>query len=410
VSEEQEMGFMNAASINGIHGSSSAKFRSSYDAIVVGARCAGASTAMLLARQGLRVLAVDPARYGSDTLSTLALMRGGVLQLDRWGILSSIEKMVTPPIRSTSFHYADESIDLKIKPRNGVSALYAPRRKYLDRFLVDAAREAGAQVEHGVRMTDLMRADDGRVVGVVLKDSGGDFVRLGSEIVIGADGVRSPVARLVGARSYRVAKRSSAVVYGFFEGVDQSGFHWHFRPGVGAGLMPTNDGLTLVFAATTDTRFENEVRSDLEAGFHRVMRECAPELAESLSRAKRVEPFHGFPGILGHFRQSFGPGWALVGDAAYFKDPITAHGITDALRDAELLSRAIVRGTPSALTEYEETRDRLSTELFDITDAIAGYDWSLEELKALHLQLSEAMNREVAHLVELHDELALRTA
>jgi flavin-dependent dehydrogenase len=385
-------------------------FRPSYDAILVGARCAGAATAMLLARQGLRVLAVEQARYGSDTLSTLAIMRGGVLALHRWGVLASIERMGTPAIRSTSFHYGDEAIDIRIKPRNGIGALYAPRRKYLDRLLADAALESGAQVEHGVRMVDLVRSPDRRVAGVVLRLPDGGTVSLSAEIVIGADGVRSPVARLAGAQPYRVASNTSAVVYGLFTGLDQSAFHWYYGPGTGAGLIPTNDGLTLVFAAMTDERFQSEIRSDFEAGFRRVISECAPELSGPLSGAKRVGPFHGFAGISGYLRQSYGPGWALVGDAGYFKDPITAHGITDALRDAELLSRAVARGTESALAQYQDTRDRLSTELFEITDEIAGYGWTLDELKAMHLRMSDAMNREVAYIAELPEELALRTA
>jgi flavin-dependent dehydrogenase len=179
---------------------------------------------------------------------------------------------------------------------------------------------------------------------------------------------------------------------------------------VGAGVIPTNDGLTLVFAAMNEERFLNEIHSDLETAFRRVILECAPALSESLSSARRVEPFHGFCGVRGHLRQSFGPGWALVGDAGYFKDPITAHGITDALRDAELLSRAVVRGSESALAEYQETRDDLSRELFDITDEIASYRWSLGEIKELHLRMSDVMNREVAHLAELPLELGLRTA
>jgi flavin-dependent dehydrogenase len=390
--------------------SASLTYRPRYDAIVVGARAAGAATAMLLARRGLRVLAVEQARLGSDTLSTLALMRGGVLELDRWGILPAVADIGTPAIRSTSFHYGEESIDLAIKPRNGVDALYAPRRKYLDRFLVDAAVASGAEVVHGVRMLDLIRSRGGRVSGIVIRDHDGGTVPLSAELVIGADGVRSPVARLAGARPYRVANNSGAVVYGFFSGVDAIGFHWYFRPGTGAGLIPTNDGLTLAFASTTEARFQSEMRSDLEAGFRRVVEECAPDLVETLAGAERVEPLHGFPGTKGYFRESVGPGWALVGDAGYFKDPITAHGITDAFRDAELLSRAVARGTAPALAEYQAIRDELSSELFDITDEIASYAWSFDELKQLHLRLSDAMNREVAHLAELPEPLVRRTA
>ena len=91
--------------------------RNRYDVVIAGARCAGASTAMLLARQGLRVLVVDPASRGSDTLSTHALMRGGVLQLHRWGVLEALRAAGTPTIRTTTFHYGDEAIEVSIKER-----------------------------------------------------------------------------------------------------------------------------------------------------------------------------------------------------------------------------------------------------------------------------------------------------
>jgi 2-polyprenyl-6-methoxyphenol hydroxylase-like FAD-dependent oxidoreductase len=120
--------------------------RDRYDAIVVGARCAGAATAMLLARQGLSVLLVDRDRHGSDTLSTLALMRAGVLQLHRWGLLDRVLGAGTPKIKFTSFVYGDETITLPIKLRDGVDALYAPRRTLLDALLADAAAVSAAAV------------------------------------------------------------------------------------------------------------------------------------------------------------------------------------------------------------------------------------------------------------------------
>src|SRR5688500_14677039 len=143
----------------------------SYDVVVVGARCAGAATAMLLARGGLRVLAVDRDRYGTDTLSTHALMRGGVLQLHRWGILEGLRAAGTPTVRSTSFHYADHVVDVQIKPQGGIDGLYAPRRTVIDRLLVDAARESGAEIAYRTRLIDLMRSPEGRVCGVHLRDS-----------------------------------------------------------------------------------------------------------------------------------------------------------------------------------------------------------------------------------------------
>jgi flavin-dependent dehydrogenase len=147
--------------------------RSRPDVVVVGARAAGAATAMLLARAGLRVVVVDRGRYGADTLSTHALMRGAVVQLHRWGLLDRIIAAGTPPIRRTTFRYANDEIEIPIKASHGVDALYAPRRTVLDPILVDAAQEAGAEVRFSTTVTGLSRATDGRVTGVIGVDAAG---------------------------------------------------------------------------------------------------------------------------------------------------------------------------------------------------------------------------------------------
>jgi len=382
----------------------------SYDAVVVGARCAGSATSMLLARSGLRVLAVERSQYASDTLSTHALMRAGVFQLHRWGVLPEIAAAGTPAIRRTSFHYADEIIDVAIKPRDGYDALYAPRRTVLDAALADAASAAGAEVLHGARVTELLRSPGGRVSGVVLDQAGAPSRRIEAGIVIGADGVKSTVARAVDAHTLHEAKHSTGVVYGYFADLDPrypdetTGYDFYYRPGTSAGVIPTNDGLTLVFASAPAERFASEMRRDIGAGFHQVLHECAPELAERLSRANQAGRFWGFPGVPGHLRQCWGPGWALVGDAAYFKDPITAHGISDALRDAELLSRAVAAGTDADLFAYQEQRDELSLRFFEVTDRVASFDWDLDTVKRYHLQASDEMKREVEVMRSLFAE------
>jgi flavin-dependent dehydrogenase len=372
-----------------------------YDAVVVGARCAGAATAMLLAREGLSVLLVDGARHGTDTLSTLALMRAGVLQLHRWGLLAKVRGAGTPAITRTSFIYGDETITVPIKPRDGVDALFAPRRWLIDPLLADAAADAGAEVVYGSRLIDLERAADGRVVGATIEQRGAAVRRVRANIVIGADGRRSTVARLVEAATYREGRHACGVIYTFWPGLENDRSRWFYRPGVSAGSIPTNNGDACVFAATPQARFQAEIRTDLKAGYHRVLAECAAELADEVAHKEPSEPLRSFPGQPGVIRQSYGPGWALVGDAGYFKDPITAHGITDALRDAELLARAVIRGTDRALAEYQSTRDELSSKLFEITDTIAGFEWDLESLKPLHLDLSKTMNGEVEALLGL---------
>jgi flavin-dependent dehydrogenase len=375
-----------------------------YDAIVVGARCAGAANAMLLARQGLSVLLVDRDRRGADTLSTLALMRAGVLQLHRWGLLDRVRAAGTPPLTSTSFIYGDETITVPIKPRDGVDALFAPRRTVIDALLGEAAVEAGAGVVYGPRLVELERGSGGRVTGAVIEERRGAVRRVAARIVIGADGLRSTVARLVGAKVYRTGRHCCGVVYGFWPGLESSRSRWFYRDRTAAGAIPTNNGDACIFAAMPQERFHDEIRADMQAGYRRVLAECNPELAGELSKRALSEGLRGFPGQPGLMRQSHGPGWALVGDAGYFKDPITAHGISDALRDAELLSRAVVRGTDEALAEYQATRDELSVDLFEITDAIAAFDLDLESLKRIHLDLSKTMNREVEALLGLETQ------
>jgi flavin-dependent dehydrogenase len=365
-----------------------------YDVAIVGARCAGAATAMLLARRGLRVLAVDRSRYGSDTVSTHALMRAGVLQLSRWGVLDGIRAAGTPAIRSTSFHYGDEVVEVRIKPQNDVDGLYAPRRTVIDRLLVDAAQDSGAEFAFETHLVDLVRADDGRVCGVRLKDVHGRERQVSSELVIGADGVRSTVARLVSAARYRTGRHATGVVFAYWSGTELDGYHWYYATGVSAGAIPTNDGHTCIFASVPQNRFHETMRRGTDAGYRLVLKECGADLAAIVERSERVEKYRGFSGEIGFFRQSFGPGWALVGDAGYFKDPLTAHGITDALIDAELLAQAAAAGTEVAFAGYQSARDKLAVGHFEVTDAVASFEWDLPGVQQLHRALSEEMKKE----------------
>ena len=376
------------------------KTRMVYDAVVIGLRAAGAATAMLLARAGLRVLAIDRGRYGTDTLSTHALMRGGVLQLSRWGILPAIQAAATPPIASTTFHYGSTSVRIAIKPRDGVPSLFAPRRYLLDRLLVDAARASGVDIRHGCSLLELARDAQGRVNGVVVRDQSEQMLHLRAGIVIGADGIRSTVARLAGADVYRRGDYATGVLYGYWPGVPVEGNQWYWQSNAAVGAIPTNNEETCVFVAVPAGQFPTLVRNDRDANYRSAIARVAPALANAIERHKKTK-LHGFAGERGFFRRSAGPGWALVGDAGYFKDPLTAHGITDALRDAEWLSRAVVEGTDRALLEYERTRDAVSGEMFDITDQIASFTWTLTTLPALHERLSETMRHETETICAL---------
>ncbi|MEO8701306.1 MAG: NAD(P)/FAD-dependent oxidoreductase [Kofleriaceae bacterium] len=369
--------------------------------IVIGARCAGAATAMLLARAGVSVLVLDRGQEGTDTLSTHALMRAGVLQLHRWGILDALRRRETPVVRSTSFHYDDDSLAIALKPRDGVEGLFAPRRFVLDQALVTAAREAGADLVFGVTVTGLLRAGDGRVTGVIVKDHDNHTIEISAKLVIGADGMRSTVAQLVEATQYKTAQHTTAVIFNYFSDIGLDGYHWYYRAGISAGAIPTNDGMTCVFVSIPPSRFHAELAADVAAGHAKVARERDGDLADRIAGAGRHERYRGFAGLHGYFRQPWGPGWALVGDAGYFKDPLTAHGMTDALVDAEHLARAVIAGTDDALSVYQHSRDERSLAFFELTDAIASFSWDVPTLKGLHRKLSEEMKREADGVLQL---------
>ena len=380
-----------------------------YDVVLVGGRVAGASTAMLLARAGARVLVLDRSAYGSDTLSTHGLMRAGVLQLTRWGLLDQVVAAGTPAIRTTTFWCAgEEPVRITIRPHAGVEALYAPRRQVIDRILVDAAAASGAELRHGVRVTGLLRDRSGRVAGVRIVDGAGRDASVTATYVVGADGVRSVVADAAGAPVVRRGRYASAVRYAYFEGLEAPGYEWAYGDGAAAGLIPTNDGLHCVFVSTTPERLRMlRLGNPADAGFDATWRLAAPGQAERLVDARRVGRFHGWPGAIGHMRRPWGPGWALVGDAGYFKDPISTHGITDAFRDAELLAAAVVavlgggRTEREAFGEYRLRRDTVSRRLFQVTDQISSYTWDVATVQSLLRKMSSAMTDELELLGSL---------
>jgi 2-polyprenyl-6-methoxyphenol hydroxylase-like FAD-dependent oxidoreductase len=382
--------------------------RGQHDVVVVGGRVAGASTAMLLARAGLRVLLLDRSRYGSDTLSTHALMRAGVLQLSRWGLLEEVVAAGTPPVHRTLFHYADDdTVQVSIRPGPGVPALFAPRRHILDTVLVDAAARAGVDVRHRVHVTGVSKDETGRVTGVHGTDAGGHPFQEEARLTVGADGIRSVVAQATGAPCERLGAVGGAVLYAYVADLPTAGYEWAYGPGVAAGLIPTNDGLTCVFAGTTPDRLAQARRSGSEDALASLFAAAAPAHRWRLDSATRVGRVHGWAGAPGCLRRCTGPGWALVGDAGYFRDPITTHGMTDALRDAELLSQAVLRtlsgvaSEQAALADYQRVRDTLSSRVFDVSGRIAAYDWDTAGVQRLLREVSSAMSDEVSLLQAL---------
>lgn len=380
-----------------------------HDVIVVGARVAGAATGMLLARAGLDVLLVDRAAYGSDILSTHALMRGGVYQLAHWGLLDEIVAAGTPPIRRTVMGYGGREEIVPIKPKYGVEALYAPRRTLLDRVLVDAACRAGADARFSCAVRALCRDGD-RVTGIVARDRAGATFKATAPITIGADGMKSLVARAADSGACRWGRHAGGFLAAWYDGVEADGYQWlygHAPDGSGrsAGIIPTNDGQVCAWVGMPGPLFRTRRPED---HFAELMALVAPEWVGPLAAGERLGPVRGFPGVPGYLRQAWGPGWALVGDAGCFKDPMSTHGMTEAFRDAELLARAVIAGAadpPSLETHlagYERTRDELTLPIFETVDRLVSYSWSMEELRSLLIEMSAGMGRELAHLDELH--------
>jgi 2-polyprenyl-6-methoxyphenol hydroxylase-like FAD-dependent oxidoreductase len=347
-----------------------------YDVIVVGARVAGAATAMLLAREGLRVLAVDRVSFPSDTISSHQLQVPGAALLQRWGLLGKLAEAGTPPARRVRFDAGGLVLDGRFPAYEGVDALYSPRRTLLDSILVEAAREAGAEVRENFRVTQVTASGD-RVTGIRGCARGRPAVTETASLVIGADGKRSLVAGAVGARRYREQPVQSFASYCYWAGVPVSGGELYQRPGRAVAVFPTNDELTMVYVAAPMTEFAS-ARADLEGHYLRSLDLCG-DLGERVRSGTRAERLRTTPDQPNTFRYSHGPGWALAGDAGVVMDSVSAQGMTNALRDASYLSAAVVAGLggsrplADALHDHQHRRDRAIRGMYDFTLGLAAF-------------------------------------
>ncbi|MFD0541490.1 NAD(P)/FAD-dependent oxidoreductase [Actinomadura luteofluorescens] len=318
-----------------------------YDVIVVGARVAGATTAMLLARRGLRVLVVDRVAFPSDTISSHQIQVPGVARLRRWGLLEAVRAAGTPPTRRLRFDAGEVVLDGSFPPFEGADALYSPRRTLLDAALVDAARSAGADVRENFRVEELVWSE-GRVVGVRGRERLGSSVALRARIVVGADGKNSFVASAVGARTYRQRPVRAFACYTYFSGLPVTAGEVYRRRGRLVAVFPTNDDLTMVYLSEPLSGFE-VFRRDIEKHYLAALDGCG-DLGGRAREARREERLRTTPDQPNRFRLPHGPGWALVGDAGVVMDSVSAQGITNALRDADLLAEALsaeLDGVPS---------------------------------------------------------------
>jgi 2-polyprenyl-6-methoxyphenol hydroxylase-like FAD-dependent oxidoreductase len=338
-----------------------------YDAIVVGARCAGAATAMLLAGKGYDVLLVDRASFPSDTVSTHVIHPPGLTALRRWGLLDDLIATGCPWLPTYTFDFGPLVITGTPAAADGTAGAYAPRRIVLDELLVRAAQKAGAELRERFSVTELI-SDRDRITGIRGHARGGMEISEYARVIIGADGVHSRVAEQANAPCYRGGPVLATAYYAYWSGVSVTGAQWTIRPGRGYGLIPTNDDLTLVLAAWPHAEVA-QVKQDLQGNY---LREVTAALGGRLDGGRQETRVVG-EGVPNRFRMPYGPGWALVGDAGYAKDPVTAQGITDAFHDAELCADALDtvwrsgRGYDEALGEYQQRRDERVLPMYEFT-------------------------------------------
>jgi len=339
-----------------------------YDAIILGARVAGSPTAMLLASKGYRVLLVDRATFPSDTMSTHQVQMPGSIALKRWGLLDAVIATGLDLAHHVQLDNDGVVVKGEFPTVDGVSGVYSPRRYLLDNILVRAAVAAGAELREGFVVRDLLW-NDGRVVGILGEGRDGLTVSERARIVIGADGRHSLVAKAVNAPVYDEQPTLTCGYYSYWEGVPLHGGEICSRNRRALGAWPTNDGLTMIYVAWPAEEFKT-FRSDVEGNYLATIRQF---WGERIDQGRRVERVVGSGEMPNFYRRPYGPGWALVGDAGYIKDPITGLGISDAFRDAGLLADALDAGFASnqpletALVSYERQRNAASKALYVLT-------------------------------------------
>lgn len=349
-----------------------------YDAIVVGARCAGAPTAMLLARMGHRVLLVDRSTFPSDMrLSNHLLWPSGVAALERWGLRAELARSGCPPITTGTADFGPLRVTGRFPPVEGVREAYAPRRAVLDSILVEAATRAEVELWEGCTVDGLL-VEDSRVHGIRGHTRDGRAATASATVVVGADGMRSRVARMVQAPTYLERPARQGTYFTYWSGVPADGSTLYSRPFRSVVALPTHDELSVVSVSWPIEEFR-QVRADIAGHYLATLTEVAPELHERVRAGRREERWIG-AAVGGSFRRPYGPGWALVGDAGYLKDPCTAQGMTDAFRHAELLAEALDEvftgrcGFDDALAGYARRRDEAVIAMYEFTCARAGLE------------------------------------
>ncbi len=359
-----------------------------YDVIIIGARVAGSPTALLLARKGYRVLLLDKTTFPSDTMSSHAIAPVGIARLKRWGVLDRVIGSNCPPVTHWLIDVGPFVLDCSAPPVDSITDSYIPRRKVLDKILVDAAAEAGAEVREGFTVQEIL-TDNERVIGVRGRSAKGELVTEKATMVIGADGMRSLLAREVQAPTYHTRPALNCAYYAYWSGIPLQGGEIYNREHCTIFAFPTNDNLTCLVIEWSLDQFL-AIRTDVKSHFMRTLELHVESLAERVKEGGRQEErFIGTGDLPNFFRKPYGPGWALVGDAGLHQDPIMGHGIGKAFRDAEMLVDALDEGFSDkrplleALADYERRRNEVLLPLYELNYQFATHEPPSQEMQLL---------------------------
>ncbi|MFN0096931.1 MAG: NAD(P)/FAD-dependent oxidoreductase [Dehalococcoidia bacterium] len=367
-----------------------------FDAIIIGARCAGSPLGMLLAKAGHNVLVVDRAAFPSDTLSTAALTGEAVPMLMAWGVYDKLKAAGTPEIWSTVMKCQDTEF---VVPHGVIGPGMAPRRTVLDTLLVEAAREAGAEVREEFSVTKLLKDADGVVVGIEGHGADGEPVSEHAKIVVGADGRNSFVARHVDAPKYKEKPAVTCGYYSYFSGVGAAGISIDFLPDRVVFVFPSNHGQTCL-GVETKTENWDRYRADIEGFMGESF--AAAGKADLWAKAVRVERWMGANKMDNFYRTPYGPGWALVGDAGYLKDPVLGQGINDAFRDATALAGALDAAWSGkaplndALAAYQKQRDDASGMFYEMNHLMSQMNVTPQHLQMMQMGIDQQIGAQKA--------------
>jgi 2-polyprenyl-6-methoxyphenol hydroxylase-like FAD-dependent oxidoreductase len=334
-----------------------------FDAVIVGARAAGASLAIHLSRAGKRVALVDRATFPSDTLSTHVIYPNTIARLGQIGVLDEVLAHAPPPLY-TAWYHEGRMFVAPHTPVEGRDWALCVRRITLDAIVLSAARALGTRLFEGTQLERLIGAgsESDPVRGIVARSPAGPLT-LHAPVVIGADGVTSTTARLLGLKREKIMPNETMLFYAYWTGAKgRNTQDFFFEPPWICAHFPADDGHHVI-TVNGPAKIRGEIK-DLEA-FYLQRIQSVPALWSRLEGAAKVGRVLGTSRLEGHYRQHTGPGWALVGDAAHFKHPAGAQGIGDAFHAAEVLAHGLLDG--SWMTSYPAWRQRDSREFYAFT-------------------------------------------